>query len=221
MFEPGPLRPVLERARAALGRHGSGGWWLVAACGVAGMLAAAVLLWSQHRLSPGPDPVDALPRAVRITTTQPPPPALIVHVAGAVQVPGLVEVPDGARVADALAVAGGPLPTADLARVNLAEKLGDGARLYVPAHGEVAPPPVVSGPSGAGGAAGPSPSAPLDLNAATADELDELPGIGPATAAAIVSHRDANGPFPSVDALADVRGIGPAKLDALRELVRV
>jgi competence protein ComEA len=66
-----------------------------------------------------------------------------------------------------------------------------------------------------------SPSGPLDVNVATIDELDRLPGVGPATAAAIVAHRDANGPFPTIDAIGDVRGIGPAKLEALRPLVTV
>jgi competence protein ComEA len=69
---------------------------------------------------------------------------------------------------------------------------------------------------------GQSVSGPIDLNTATVDELDELPGVGrPATAAAIVEHRDQHGPFASIDDLTDVSGIGPAKLDAVRDLVRV
>jgi competence protein ComEA len=74
---------------------------------------------------------------------------------------------------------------------------------------------------GSGGGATAAPSGPIDLNTATAEELDALPGVGPATAAAIVSHRERNGPFTSVDGLLDVRGIGPAKLEALRDLVTV
>ena len=76
---------------------------------------------------------------------------------------------------------------------------------------------VDDGSAGGGDAA----SGPIDLNAATPAELEELPGIGPATATAIVEHRDEHGPFASVDDLTDVRGIGPAKLDAIRDLVRV
>jgi competence protein ComEA len=80
------------------------------------------------------------------------------------------------------------------------------------------PGPAASGTSIAGGAL---PAGPIDLNRATVDELDRLPGVGPATAAAIVAHRDEFGPFASVDDLLDVRGIGPAKLDAIRTLIRV
>ena len=99
--------------------------------------------------------------------------------------------------------------------VNLAAPLLDGAQVYVPIVG--APPR--AGPSG------PSPptttSGPLDINRATAGQLDALPGIGPSTAQAIVAHREQHGPYASVDGLEDVRGIGPAKLDAIRDLVTV
>ena len=71
------------------------------------------------------------------------------------------------------------------------------------------------------GPAAPSPASPLDLNTATAEQLDQLPSVGPATAAAIVAHRERNGPFKSVEALLEVRGIGPVRLDELRPLVRV
>lgn len=141
---------------------------------------------------------------------------VVVHVAGAVQTPGVVVIAVGSRVVDALAAAGGPRPDAELDAINLAAVVADGVRIYVPVVGEVPP---AEGPAGA--PTGAAPSGPVDLNRATAAELDALPGIGPATAAAIVAHRQANGPFASVDALADVRGIGPAKLDALRGLVGV
>jgi competence protein ComEA len=153
---------------------------------------------------------------------------IVVHAAGAVQHPGLYRLSAGARVADLLDAAGGPTAQTDLDRLNLAAPLADGQRLYVPRTGEVAPPAVAAEgggtPSGAvGGAGGASPSAssPLDLNAATAEQLDTLPGVGPATAAAIVDHRQRNGPFATVDGLLDVRGIGPAKLEAIRDLVTV
>lgn len=220
MPDLGRIRPALERACVAV--RGGGVIPVVLVCAAVGALAAAGLLRSQHRLSvSGADPVAALPRAVRVTTTQPPPPPLVVHVAGSVERPGLVEVPEGARVADAVVAAGGLRADADDVRINLAEKLVDGARLYVPALGELAPPVAAGTSGGAGSSATPSAAAPLDLNAAAADQLDELPGVGPATAAAIVAHREANGRFTSVDALADVRGIGPAKLEAIRPLVRV
>jgi competence protein ComEA len=146
---------------------------------------------------------------------------LVVHVAGQVARPGVYQLPAGARVDDAVAAAGGALATADLDVVNLAAHVADGDRVFVPAVGETVP--GVVGPSGAstGSASGSGTGAagPVDLNAATAEQLDALPGIGPATAAAIVEHRERVGPFVTVDDLLDVPGIGPAKLDALRGLV--
>ncbi len=143
--------------------------------------------------------------------------ATFVHVAGAVREPGLVVVGGGARVIDAIEAAGGVTDQADVNRINLAALVIDGQRLFVPTIDDPAVPAVVSG---GGGAAG-SGNAPVDLNAATPEQLEALPGVGPATAAAIVSHRDNNGPFESVVDLLDVPGIGDAKLAALRDLVSV
>ena len=145
--------------------------------------------------------------------------AIVVQAAGAVVRPGVYRVPVGARVTDLLQAAGGAAPDAKLDVVALAAKLVDGQRVYVPRAGEAVP--AVVGGAGAGGSSEPTPSAPLDLNAADADQLDELPGVGPATAAAIVAYRDQHGPFRSVEGLLEVRGIGPAKLDQLRALVTV
>jgi competence protein ComEA len=151
---------------------------------------------------------------------------LVVHAAGAVARPGLHTVAAGARVADVVAAAGGLAPDADQDRLNLAAPVADGERLFVPRLGEPEVPPVVGGSAPAGGGAagaggeGGAPG-PVDLNTATAEALDALPGIGPSTAAAILEHRERVGPFTSVDGLLDVRGIGPAKLEALRDLVVV
>ncbi len=148
-------------------------------------------------------------------------PSLVVHVIGAVEAPGVVLVDSGARVLDAVAAAGGLRGDADTARMNLAAKLVDGQRVVVPVVGEPVPAQAPeAGGANAGGATGEL-AAPIDLNQATAAELDALPGVGPSTAAAIVAHRTANGPFRSVDALGDVRGIGPAKLEQLRPMVTV
>ena len=147
---------------------------------------------------------------------------VVVDVAGAVVVPGVYELADGARADDAIQVAGGLAADADVEALNLAAPLRDGDRLYVPHVG--VPVPTVVQPMGGGGAqAGTSlPAAgPIDLNRATAEQLDVLPGIGPATAAAIVTYREQVGPFAAVDDLLNVPGIGPAKLDALRDLVVV
>lgn len=213
-------RPGFERVLALARRGGP-----VAVVGVSVAVAAvvaALVVWGRDRVERPPAPVTQLPRAVRVTTSQPPPPPLVVHVAGAVLRPGLVESVDGARVSDVILAAGGLRSDADLSRLNLAARVVDGSRLYVPAIGEDSPPPPLSaeGSPAAGSRAGSAADAPIDLNSATEQQLDELPGVGPATAAAIVAYRSRNGRFASVDDLAQVRGIGPAKLEALRPLVR-
>ena len=138
-------------------------------------------------------------------------PALYVHVAGAVRRPGLLRLKDGARVADALARAGGPTRRADLAAVNLAAPLADGQQVLVPRR---APPGLPATGSGA-----PATGAKVSLGSATAEQLDELPGIGPVTAQKIVDWRASHGPFRSVEDLDDVPGIGPARVEQLRDLV--
>jgi competence protein ComEA len=139
---------------------------------------------------------------------------VVVHVAGAVAAPGVYELVSGSRVRDAVAAAGGPTPPADVNALNLAAIVVDASRVYVPVVGEEVPPEATLPLQ-----VGDQPAGPVDVNRATADELDELPGVGPATAAAIVTERTRNGPFTSVDDLDRVPGIGPAKLEALRDLV--
>lgn len=134
---------------------------------------------------------------------------LVVDVAGAVARPGLYHLDAGTRIADAVAAAGGASAKADMTLVNLAAPLADGEQVLVPQRGTAAAP--------SGGA--PSASAPVDLNTASADELDALPGIGPTTAQKIIDYRQANGPFRSVDDLEAVPGIGPSKLAQLKGLV--
>jgi len=165
-----------------------------------------------------PPSVDSTPPATISPPLETGPAVLVVHVAGAVVTPGVYELPAGTRVEGAVAAAGGALAEADPSALNLAAAVGDGQRVYVPRVGEV-----VVAPVGGGGPDGGSapPSGPVDVNRAGVEELDGLPGIGPATAQAIVAHRDQHGPFASVEDLEAVRGIGPAKLDALRGLVTV
>ena len=143
---------------------------------------------------------------------------LVVHVAGAVQIPGVYRLGAGSRVIDAVEAAGGVAVDSNSDAINLAAALTDGERVYVPRVGEVVP-AVASGSPGApdsGASAGP-----VNLNTATADDLDTLPGVGPATAAAILAYRDQHGPFASLEDLGEVSGIGPAKIEALRGLVNV
>jgi competence protein ComEA len=149
---------------------------------------------------------------------------VVVHVVGAVAAPGVQRLPTGSRVIDAVEAAGGAAPDADLSRVNLAAVLADGQQVVVLRPGEAPPVAAGAGPSGPGaadGAGGGGDGALVDINRASAAELEELPGVGPATAEAIIAHRDQNGPFASVDELLDVRGIGEAKLEQLRDRATV
>ena len=141
---------------------------------------------------------------------------VVVHVVGAVGAPGLVALPGGSRVADALEAVGGAAADADLTRVNLARLLVDGEQVVVPRPGDPLP---AAAPPGAGAAAGPG--ALLDLNTATLDQLDDLPGIGPVLAQRVLDWRSEHGAFTSVAELAEVSGIGDAVLADLEPLVTV
>lgn len=245
-FDPAPrLGESVERLRAALWERPGA---VFAGVGVAVLAVAVLALWPLlRRPAPadeslpraGSDPVtDVAPTSVAPPATAEPVAAsgapaaaegaaagpVTVHVAGAVAAPGVVTLPAGSRVVDAVGAAGGLRPDADSDRVNLAAPLGDGQRVVVPVVGQPAPEelatPAASGAGGVSGSGSPAgPAGPVDLNRATASELDELPGVGPATAAAIIDHRTRSGPFRSVDDLIEVRGIGEAKLEALRDLV--
>lgn len=192
----------------------AGGYWLLRA-------PTPEAVASLPMASPGAPPPATLPppSTVAAPTTVPAP--LVVHVAGNVAAPGVYTLPPGARVVASIDAAGGATRDADLAGLNLAAPLADGQRVYVPAAGEVDPATVPSGGGAGGGAETPpaAPAGPLDLNSASAADLETLPGVGPATAAAIVDDRQRNGPFAGVDDLDRVPGIGPAKLAALRDLV--
>ncbi len=143
---------------------------------------------------------------------------LVVHVAGSVAQPGIVTLPSGSRVADAIQAAGGALPGTDTTGVNLARVLVDGEQVLVGVPAAIGAP--VAGPGApvpTQGAAG----GPLDLNAATLDQLQNLPGLGPVLAQRIVDWRTAHGRFTNVDELQEVSGIGEQRLEDLRPLVRV
>lgn len=137
--------------------------------------------------------------------------SVYVHVAGAVVAPGLYRLDAGARVVDVIAAAGGFVDDADRAAVNLARPLSDGEQLVVPRVGEEVP----SGGTGASG------DGRINLNTASAAELESLPRIGPAMAQRILDWRDANGRFTSVEDLLAVPGIGDKMLEALRDVVTV
>lgn len=147
---------------------------------------------------------------------------IFVHLLGAVQRPGLYELREGDRGIDAVAAAGGFAQTADQSQLNLARPLSDGEQIYVPAIGEMLSPGAGSGGSGgvAGGGSG-TVAGKVNLNTADLAALDTLPGVGPATAKAIIDWRDQNGRFTAVEDLLSVAGIGDKTLAELRDLVTV
>lgn len=144
--------------------------------------------------------------------------AAVVHVAGAVRHPGVYRLAAGARVRDAVRRAGGAARRGDVNAINLAAQVQDGVQIVVPRR-------VPAG--GAAAAAGPSspedpsavPTAPINLNTATAEQLETLDGVGPATAAKILEYRRAHGGFRTIDDLGQVSGIGPKRLEAIRDRV--
>jgi competence protein ComEA len=196
------------------GRYGARSLWL------AGLLAALLLAGWTWLDRPRVEPVDGAPA---VSSVPPTPPVgevaetsatVVVSVVGQVTSPGLVTLPTGSRVADAIAAAGGLLPEADPASVNLAAVVADGEQLAVGL-----PAAVVAG--GQPGSAGSGGGGLLDLNTAGVAELDALPGIGPVLAQRIVEYRSRQGPFRSVEELDDVPGIGPAIAAELADLVTV
>jgi competence protein ComEA len=166
-----------------------------------------------------PAPGSSIPAAVRIARSSPA--DAIVHVVGAVRRPGVYRLDAGARVQEAVRRAGGARRYAELDAINLAARIADGQQIVVPARagaraaggdGLAGAQPGEAGASGAGGA----PAGPINLNTASAEQLDELDGVGPATARKILAWRQAHGGFRTVDDLAQVPGIGPKRLAALR-----
>lgn len=137
---------------------------------------------------------------------------IFVHVAGEVKTPGLIELALGARVAQAVADAGGATSSADLSAVNLAQVVSDGEQIYLPAIGEQAP-------EAANHSEATDDGSPINLNTATASELQDLPGIGPVMAERIIANRTEVGPFTSVDDLQRVSGVGPAIIGNIRDVV--
>ncbi|MFI5693436.1 helix-hairpin-helix domain-containing protein [Kribbella sp. NPDC051586] len=141
---------------------------------------------------------------------------VVVYVAGKVRRPGLVRAPTGSRVADVLTLAGGPLPGVDLTTLNLARQVTDGEQITVgqPSQPQPTNPPGTTTPTAAS-------TDPVNLNTATLDQLDALPGVGPVLAQRILDYRTQNGPFTTIDQLQDVPGVGPKKFDSLKPHVRL
>ncbi|MFO7298865.1 MAG: ComEA family DNA-binding protein [Actinomycetes bacterium] len=166
--------------------------------------------WLGARDRPAPPPTARMPPPA--TAPAAPATTIRVHVGGWVASPGVVTVPEGSLVADAIVAAGGMRPGARADAINLAAPVSDGAQVIVPGPGTGAD--TGASPDGGGGG-------PISINRATATDLEALPGVGPVLAARIVSFRDQNGPFQTVEDLLQVPGIGEAKLAAIRDLITV
>ena len=175
---------------------------------VAAVAAVAGAVLVIVKLPPKQDGFDiALPSATPSPESKP-----RVYISGAVRFPGVYSVHDGDRLAQVVEAAGGAVPDADLDVVNLAARVKDEDHWHIPRLGDSIQARVTQG-SGT--------STKIDVNSADAELLKSLPGIGDVKAQSIVDYRETNGPFSSVEGLLDIHGIGPATLDAIRDLVEV
>jgi competence protein ComEA len=221
------IPPNWRGLRLDPGRPGAVALALVAA---AAAVLAAVGVWRDRPVAEQPPPLTVagaaeLAPAAAAGVGRPPGSGqpLVVSVAGKVQRPGLVQLPEGARVADAIAKAGGPVRGTDLTALNLARRVADGEQILVgvvapagsPDAGAAAP------PAGGAGTGVPVPGGKVDLNRATAEQLDTLPGVGPVTAQRILDWRTRHGRFSSVDQLREIEGIGERRFSQLRDQVTI
>ncbi len=228
----------LAKVRADPARAGAVALAVIAA------LAVLVTVFTLVRGQPAPISSAKLPPVQMASSATRPPAAspsakpdspVVVSVVGLVHTPGLVTLAPGARIADALKSAGGTVDGADTIGLNMARPVNDGEQILVGMAPRAGQPTALGSSVSSGSATSRTSASPgqtpgstatkpaelVDLNAATVQELDALPGVGPVTAAAIVKWRETHGKFDSVDQLAEVDGIGPARLDKLRALVHV
>jgi len=197
----------------------------LAAVAAVAAVVAAVGVWAER---PVPEPVPALPLVAAGPSSPPALPVagpantgpMVVSVSGRVVRPGLVRLAPGSRVGDAVDAAGGATPDADLTGLNLAARVNDGEQVVVGVPTPVTPPAAAGAPA-SGAAAGAAPGGRVDLNTATLEQLDQLPGVGPVTAQRILEWRTQNGRFAAVEQLQEVSGIGDARFATLRNLVTV
>ena len=215
--DPGDAAAVI-RSAGRLGRPRP--WVPLLGLALLALVVAAVVWWrgqSQPAAQtfevavPGVPPTVAAGQSASIATA-----TVTVDVGGKVNRPGVVTLPGGSRVAQAITAAGGLVPGTSTQGVNLARRVNDGEQILVGVPGTE----TTAGTPGQPVATPDTSGAQLDLNAATAEQLDELPRIGPATAAKIIDFRATHGPFRSIDQLLDVPGIGEATLSGIRSRLR-
>ncbi len=182
---------------------------------IIGIIAFVVIYVILKRPEPTSPPlvITLQPRPTGEPAT-PTPATIDVYVSGAVNKPDVYTLPLDAIVKDAIVAASGATAEADLDRINLAMHLADQMQIYVPHKGETAPPP--NGNSVPG-----TPTDKINLNTASAEELDKLPGIGPSIAKAIIDYRAQHGPFKTIEEVNDVKGIGDALFAKIKDLITV
>lgn len=188
----------------------------IAAWALGALLLVALAIWYANRGHGGAAAAASAP-APAISVGRENGGRVVVDVSGAVRHPGVYRLSGSARVEDALRRAGGASRRADLTQINRAQKLEDGRQVLVPVRTPAGAAPATAGSATAIGTPGP----PLNLNTATLEQLDQLDGVGPATAQKILDYRKAHGGFGSVEDLGQVPGIGDKRLAALRDKVRV
>ncbi|MDY6872353.1 MAG: helix-hairpin-helix domain-containing protein [Chloroflexota bacterium] len=198
-------------------------WMLILFGALTGLLITGALILIARpnqgapiTLHPAPSPTPTnLPSPTRTPTP------VLVQVAGAVHEPGVYALPVDSRLSDLISLAGGLTQAADVDRINQAAILRDGAYFYIPVNDEPIPETASNAPGASGIDDSEIYSYPLDLNQASQDELESLPGIGPSKATDILSYREEHGDFGSVDELVNVSGIGEATVDSLRDYLIV
>lgn len=152
---------------------------------------------------------------------------IVIHIAGQVKNPGIIRTKEGARIADIIEQAGGLTEAADISNVNLAYTIEDGQKITIPSKTEEAIKEYISNENGEGVIQESTESQigtttnTININKATIEELQQLPGIGEATAARIIEYRKENGEFKQIEDLKNVSGIGEAKFEAIKESIRV
>lgn len=181
------------------------GFWIV----IAGLLGAGILVLANR--PPAGEPITLLP-----PPTEAP---LVVQVSGAVDSPGVYSLPQGSRMQDAIQAAGGLLPAANPDSLNFAAALSDGQKIVVPETAAPVEPGQRSESLDLSSQSTPAPGELVNINTASQVQLETLPGIGPVLAADIIAYREANGPFQNPEDILKVPGIGPAKLEGIRDLI--
>ncbi|MCI0578850.1 MAG: helix-hairpin-helix domain-containing protein [Chloroflexi bacterium] len=190
------------------------GWYSLGI--LTGVIVAVALFVLDGQARPAPIHIESpQPTATSLPTATPGP--LRVYISGEVAAPAVYQLPAGSIIQDAVNAAGGFTTRADPVAVNLAQPLADGVHVHVPSEGQAASVPVVSDPAASVQPAGGL----VNINTATLEELDTLPGVGPSTAENIIEYRQANGPFATPDDIMDVPGIGEGKFEDIKDLITV